>query len=674
MSPAPTALLRRIVRAQVDKQPEWRTPNSWADEDGMYAGHGQVWLYRQMPNALLRSHESLDRALLSLAQALPGREIQILLHTWEHLEDPAPATPHALAAFQKASMQFLVPTRAAVIGVALQPDSGSRPALVDEVQRAADDVLGEGVPEFSAFDADRASVDAALSALSAEPLSRPVMNFLESWYSLGVVTDLEATEQDEMVALPKGARLEFATAGPLRGELAAGEVPSATERGATVLSVRGTLSVQPGPARTPARGVLMRTSVIYGRRAERTRAPLPIALRDLPNVAPRPLPLRQLAALHETLPCSPKRLAATHQRVGAAELRAFGFADLRAPGADAGLLLGTGGPAMARPVLLNPLAGNGIAVTLGDSASGKTFLCEVVATQAKLGGFRVLYLGTSSTSGAGFADLTGAPCWSPGSPGDLDPFRWTPTTRALALHRDLLATVGQDLSPQEAAGIQAGFMRAEHVAVGDLATVLRLSDSQTGVAKLMRALRRHPAASSLVAGSAAPASTLPNQLVVDLSALKQHPGLLAVAIATLLTHVACTEGGPSLVIVDEGAELVAHPAMASALAAAAASPSTAVLMTALARDVAPEMAIADHRFVLSTGNSAAVSFVGAEPGPALMRWMDEATATIAESVVEIPSAGLYRTPEGTTSGFQMGPWPERATLALTRGLATRNAS
>lgn len=671
---APQGALSTAVRSKVDKPPVWMTPHEWSDTGGMYAGHGQAWIYRQLPARVLRDPGAMEDALRALAAALPGRQAHILLHAWEHLQEPNPATPAPLAAFQRASLRFLVPTRAATLGVQLAAAPG-KASLPGEAAAAVDGVLGEGVPDFSLFDTDRAAVDEVLGRIGATPLPRLAADYLESWYTLGVLTDTEAIERDDLIFIGPEARLEFATAGPLRGDLEDAQIPPANEQGATVLSVRGTLVPLGGGSATPPSGALMRASVIYGRRATTTLAPLPVTLRELKNVSPRPLPLRQLAALHETLPCSPKRLAPTHQRVGVAELRAFGFGDPKAPGADAGLLLGTGGATMSRPVHVDLTSGNGVAVVLGDTGAGKTFLAEVLSTQAHLGGSRTLYLSGDPDAGTGYCALTGASSWAPAHPGDLDPFRWAPARDAIALHRDAVTELSGALTAAEVAGVEVGFQRATHVDARDLQTVMRLTESPTGVAKVMRELRRNPTARILSADTPGPSAHLPGAVRIDLSPLSASPAVTALSAATLVTHALRTATGPTLVVLDSLSPSLGHPALERVLAEALRTPGFAVLVTS--RDgLAPASALtsADHRFVLSTNNEAAVRFAAPECGPLLMRWMLDAVPSFQSDVISEPAAGIYLPPTGTVTSFQMGPWPDHATRALTRGRAVRYAA
>lgn len=653
----PGGALRKVIRKAVDRQPVVLTPHQWADAGGLYATRTDGWLYQQLPDRVLREPGHLEELLNTFAKQLPGRQVHLLVHAWEYLADPDPATPPRLAAFQKDTLAFLTPVRTASVGVQLTA-APSATSVKAQIHTAVDELLGEDIPDLGGYDEDRERVLEALQAVGARPLPRHVANFMECWYTLGTVTDVDVTEYDDMVLLDEG-RIEMVGAGPLTGDVEAASLPNPGERGAIVLSIRGTLAE--AAEATTRRGVLMRASVVYGRRAVTPLSPLSMALRSMPNVSPRPLPLRQLDALDETLPCSTRRLDPTHQKVGADQLRALGFADITATGALSGLLIGPGGPTMTRPVLVNPLAGGGVMAALGDPGSGRSFLTQVLTFQANLGGFRTAYLTGTGRTGGGLARLSGTAALAPGSPGELEALRWVPAAEALALWRELLRSLELGLTEEESAGLDAGFARAVHAPQQGLDTVLRLADSTTAVAKVMRALRRDPTLAVLLGSG--PSQQLPDSALVGLHNVA--PGAArATAAATLLRHVALRDTTPALVALDDfsGTEL-SHPALRGALARTAGRSTSVVVVARTVEDLPPEIRAAGHRFVLSTTDEQSVEFIGTAPTPELMAWLRQASPGQGDH--PLPS-GLYRGPEEEAPvGFQSGPWPDPVVTALT---------
>lgn len=658
MTKSPSSLSRalsavlRTARSTVDRQPVWATPHQWADADGMYAGNGQVWLYRQLPPQVLYDLPALGNLLSTWHAGMGEREVHLLLHTWERPSEPPAGTPAALATFQSRAIGFLVPVRHALVGIRLTA-AQTATELMTELDDTIDTLLAEDVPDFPAYDDDRARVTRTLAESGATALDRTTSGSLESWYTLGSPVDVAVTERDDRVSVPGGAVIEMATAGPIDDHPSAGRVPGAGNRGATVVSIRGTLTSEG----------LTRTSVVYGRRAEAPTVPWPVALRDLPAVTPRPLPLRQLTALDETLPCSLRRVDPSHLKVDAERLRALGFTDTLPAGAESGLLMGIGGPTMTRPVHMNPFGGNGVALLAGDTGCGKSFLAELLATQAQLGGIAVTVVGVGDRTGRGFAALTRAATWRPAGAGDLDPFRWMPAADALALHQALAQVVPAGLTAAEEAGVTAGFTRAARTGAADLISALALSDSTTGVAKLRRALARHPIAGLLVSPGPVAAAALPSALAVDLAAVADDPAMTALAAATVLGSAVRRARGPHLVVLDGLDHALAHPGLAGWIAEAARSAQVAVLVTVRSLDAYPPGGPRPAHMVAMAGSDPRLlEAVGKEPTPSNLQWLADAVP----GGTGIGSAAcVYRPPAGASFGVQVGPWPADVTTALT---------
>jgi hypothetical protein len=648
-----TSRVRRRVqgtlRAARQRPLVWRTPHQWAAEDGMYAGNGQVWLYRGLPEQALRDPDVLEQ-ILAAVTATGEREVHLLVHVWEHVPVPPAGTPEPLARFQAASLRRAAPVRRGAVGVRLIP-AGTRTGFAEEIWAAVDAALGEAVPDFAAYDADRQLVGAALTQAGAVPLPAAAVGALESWYTLGAPQDALVVERDDHVLVDGGAGLiELVAAGTVTGSTPAA-VPAAGPRGAVVVSVRGTLNAGP---------VLDRASVIYGRRCADPRAPLEVSLRTLPDVSARPLPLRQLAALDETLPCSTRRLVPTHNHVTAAGLAALGVGDPDALGAASGLLAGTGGQGMTEPVLVNPFTGTGVTCLVGEAGAGKSFLAESLAYQAHLAGIGVTYVSCDGRGGDGFARAAGAARWRPDQPGDLDPFRWLDPTDAVTAHGHLIGELDTGLTAVEEAGLLTGFARASQVGAPDLLTVLGLGESTTAVAKVRRAIVRHRAAKLLVADQSPVRAALPRTVWVDLSALAGDP-IQAVATATVLAHVRTAGQGPRIVVVD-GLPEAAHPAL-TAQVAAATDDGVALVVTTTSVDVASKLERGGHLFVLAGAGEAGMTMAGVTVTP---RTLELLAGPQPDPEAPWPRAAtcLYRPPGGRPTTVEVGPWPDDVMAAL----------
>lgn len=672
--PDPRDLLRGALKASVDRQPTWSTPHTWADTDGLYANDQEAWLYRALPDVVMREPARLGELLLALARQFPGRQAHLLTHGWEHLPSAPAGTPPALAAFQTEALNFLTPVRTGVIGLELAAAPAGRVSPWQELTAAVDDLLGEATPDFCVYDADREAVTSALDEVGTATLGRRAAAYLESWFTLGAGSDVAASEGDDVIRIgATSSSIELVTAGPLEGELVPGRLDDIPQ-GAVILSVRGALAVAGDESGAPT-GVLMRTSVIFGRRADKPEAPFNVALRTLKSITTQPLPLRQLDALHETLPCSPRRLAPNHQRVGARELTAMGFGDSGAPGAVSGLLLGRGGRSMTRPVYVNPLAGNHLTLVTGRSGAGKTFVAEALALQAKLGGFDVTYIAGDTDSGAALTALLGTPVWTPSGAGDLDPFRWLEPGAALNLVAALVAGLDAALTADELAAVTAGFSRSGRLGAASLLAALGLIDSPTAVAKIRRALSRGTGRLLASTADVPAAGALPGALRVDLSAFAAEPRHAAVAAATLAAHACATAAAPRLIVVDGLGAGLPHPAWDSAVLAATQNPHAALLVTADSATAAgPVWHGAGNVVTLAGSGAEGLALTGLEATPARLSWLEDAAAVLTEGEVLLSAAGVYRAPDGSPTGVSIGPWPVAALQVLTRGGATRYAS
>lgn len=662
----PMAMLRSFVRTQVDTQPQWWTPHSWADTDGLFATKDQAWLFRQLPASHLRSAQLLDGVLAALGPLGAGRDVQFLMHTWQHVQDPAPGTPEALAAFQRDSMQFLVPTRAVAVGVRLRAGGPTSTTLggglTRDVHDAADRLLGEQVPQLDAYDADRAAVGAALDGAGAVLMSRRCADMVEAWYTLGVAEDTECVEKDDYLVFPRTSQqLELVAVNGVVGDVV-NDMPAPSASGVNILSVRGTVRAHGAGA------VLMNASALYGRLSDQAFAPWSVDLRPMVGVSTRPLPLRQLVALDETLPCSTRRISPTLQKVSGATLRTLGIADAAAPGAPAGLLVGTGGVDMSRPAMLDPFAGDRRCVVVGRGGAGKTFMAEGLAYQAHLAGFRVLFL-SGEGGDSRFRQLSGAPSWAPANPGDLDPYRWLPPSLAAQVVARAVDVLQADLSDTERAGLAAGLRRAQQAQVGDLRSALQLSDSPSAVAKVLRAARTGPASLLLGAREATRAS-LPDQLHVDLRHLTGHPEVAALAMLVLIS--ACAPDARATMVVADGlGDALARPGLSSAFQVMADAPTVALLTTATSAAQLPgPLRDASHRFLLSSSDPGDLRWLSTEPTPALLQWLDDAIPVVTGGAVAAAAAGLYSLQGRKVTGVQVGPWPEPVLQVLTAGNAS----
>jgi hypothetical protein len=693
----PLEAFRARVKQALERVPVWKTPAAWADAGGLYATLTQGWVYREFPLTLLRPDADgrvpLDDLTQQLAAQRPDREIHIVLHAWEHQAQVPHGTPAGLADYLEPAMSFFVPTRRLLIGVRLDPAPDTRSRLQvwkQDLNHALDTLLGEAVPPFADWAADRAAVTEILEAAGGFAPTTEAAAHLDGWYTLGAPVDVRADERDEVIALGVSDVIEMVAAAALTpGEHTPLPLMPGGQRGSTVASVRGVLQPdesQPSPSAPRPTGFLNRASVVLGRRSQDARAPWPVTLRALPGLEQRPLPLRQLRGLEETLPCAPGRVSPVLHRLRAAHLAQAGVTDTGSPGDDTGLFLGLASPAFANPCfvdLLTPAAST-VLVT-GEPGAGKTFLAESLAVQSHHAGSPVTYAAFTTGGGQGFAELTGAPVVTVAAPGCLDPFRTLPAQTAAALVAATLPALVPDLTAAELAGLQAGFRRAAAAGVTSFDQVLALASHKAAVARVRRAGKRDPLV-ALITGTPAPGQSpdLPIGAVLDFTAALAGAGetglsraqgaLVDLACATLLHRAAALRSDlPAVVVLDGAGSALVGSATPAALTGPPGSVHT-VVITSLTSAAAPAAPHCTTVVCLAESDPAqaraAFSMTGVPLPENGTDWLAAAGATVEDGTVQQAATGLLRDRAGRSTTVLIGPVPKPSLPALTRGRAT----
>lgn len=428
----------------------WTTPWAWRDAGGCYVGHNrQVWLYRQVtvnplqwedPNTRLGLGSPLANMLAELgatAKDMMGgmrslsrnREIHILSVTYETEAKAPEGTPPDLQEYLDSTLNFLVPTKALLIGVRLRssivPTSSSKTSPLSQVKDMMVKALGEESPDLDSYQKDRELVEGILSRNGGGTVpTRDVLAQLESWYNLGRGPDASIVESKDVLYVDEGDTLELSAL--MRFDNPVMYAPDAQwaldaqshPAGPSVISIRGELepsSVSRKRARGSQRKVLanMEEEAVTGdlERAEQSetfalakevenfirsgREPLITAcsiimvrqvngdvnetyvdeLRNTYGIEMTPLVHRQLDGLDETLPCSSKRVNPHLQDVSVSMLAYAGLQGFSNLGDGTGIFTGLVDPDYT-PCYLNPLGAPAADLPpamaiCGDAGSGK---------------------------------------------------------------------------------------------------------------------------------------------------------------------------------------------------------------------------------------------------------------------------------------------------------------
>jgi len=494
----------RAGKHDVETSTLWTTPWAWRDTEGFYVGHsGEAWLYRKLPiNPLV--WEDPRRRLdvgdpvatvlaeigalstdptMGMAVLADEREIHILSVTWDEPGEPPAGTPEALAEFQQACLNFLLPRKALVIGVKLKNKSallsGGAKGVVAGLKNIGEKALAESVPSREQWDEDFEKIDRILKRAGAMPLERNELAQIESWFNLGRGPDVLLQVTKDSIYVDDFDRIELAyvrnfaeqwrDAPDFQWALDAATHPN----GPSVVSVRGSLQT-PNAARGRARSglrrrraqmeeemltgdieriedttsyqqsqmvenwiainrepLLTKCSILMARRVRDADETYIDELRNMHGIEVAPLVMRQLEALDETLPCSTKRVNPSLQDVSLSQLAYCGLQGWSNLGDKKGVYIGLADPDYT-PVYLDllgaPEANKPPAMAIfGEPGSGKTYLCQMIATQAVLEGKQVIFINPKGfDSLSPFAELVGGTVVKmsqlEGQSGYFDPF------------------------------------------------------------------------------------------------------------------------------------------------------------------------------------------------------------------------------------------------------------
>lgn len=381
--------LKGQIKEKTTITPTFFTPTEWGDEDGLFYGNNQAWLYRQLPISIVAEQaETLDVLLQGLAKLVGKRNIHLVVHGWEETAEVPPNV--SSPGYVKDSLRMLVPRHTICIGVQLKADpdelkkaQSAKNVLFDIIDKS----LEEWVPNLDMYDTDRERISHYLETFGATQVTQVALRMLEQWYTLGVPKDLELTEEDDHIFIRDTEVIELLSIRSFAETLpqVADVLVNPGNNGAVVVSVRGHLTVlNEKDTRGKSRdGALSAASIVVGRRAERGVHRLEDYYSVIDALETKPLPMRQLPALLETLPCHPNKVDPNLYNVNADQLRIVGFSEPTPLGDNSGLYIGLASPNFTYPFFIDPQKDPASRhFIVGEKTSGKTFLLNSLTFQA----------------------------------------------------------------------------------------------------------------------------------------------------------------------------------------------------------------------------------------------------------------------------------------------------
>lgn len=437
----------------------------------------------------------------SLRQLSNNREVHMISITWEAEVTPSTAATEKLAELQREFLDYTAPRRALLLGVRLRSAaSGSGPSLLDQAKSAATKMLLEDVPDRAAYAKDREFIHATCSRYGARLPAKDEVAQLESWFNRGNGPHTTIIEEVTSLRVPTYDTFEFSAV--MRFDNPILQAPDAQwaleakshPYGPVAISVRGELEptvVTRSRARRAQRRVeaTMQEEAATGdlERVEYSQTfrqakefedflvnssePIitncsilmarPVRLADetyidyLQNsygIEVKPLEHRQIRALDEMLPCSTRRTNPFLQDISISMVAYAGMNGFSALGDREGLYVGVAHPDYT-PVFLDPGGAakeNKPAAMLvaGDSGSGKSFLCQMMALQAAAAGQTTIFINPKGFDTlAPMAEFGGGRVVKMSAledePGAFDPFRYAPGPMAAEIATNhILAVLG----------------------------------------------------------------------------------------------------------------------------------------------------------------------------------------------------------------------------------------
>lgn len=382
----------------------------------------------QLEQALIELGESSKESPLAIAGVgADNRDIHMVAITWDRLATPPKGTPDGLKPYLEESLGFLVPAKTLLIGVRLRGAGGldltRKTSLMAQLKEIGTQLLAEATPDPDRFEADRATVAAILGRAGCKAPRADALRQLESWYNLGRGTDALIVEERDHITVDGVDQIELAAVQDF--DVSVRRAPhfqwvldaETHEEPCRVVSIRAELE-PPSTARKRARSTMRRiksqideemqandlenpeysdtfqlaqsledhfinaneplltkVSMIMARRANDAPETYVDRLRNDLQIDVRPLTMRQLPALTETLPCAVQRVNPFLQDLSVGMIAyagLHGFSDL---GDSKGVFVGLTHPNLT-PCFMEPLGAPAnnkppLTAVFGDPGSGK---------------------------------------------------------------------------------------------------------------------------------------------------------------------------------------------------------------------------------------------------------------------------------------------------------------
>jgi hypothetical protein len=706
---------------------------------------------------------STDPAL-GVAMLAEERELHIISVTWEELGSPATEITPELTAFQAACLDFLLPRKVLALGVKLKTGSSSttqKKTWWQQLRGLGEKALGEDVPDRDQWSADYDRIDTIMRRHGAEHLDRTERSQIESWFNHGQGPDVLIKVTSDSIIVDDDDRIELAVVRGFNNQIM--ESPGSQwmldavthPAGPSAISVRGQLQTA-NAARSRARSGLRRRRAqmeeerLTGdiERVEDTRSYAqsqqieafialnqePIItkcsivmaarrnldvtetymdeLRNLHGIDVAPLVMRQLDALDECLPCSGKRMNPFLQDITISMLAYCGLQGWSNLGDEKGVFMGLtdpddtpcyldllGAPAANRPPAF---------AIFGDPGGGKTFLCQLIATQAALAGQQVIFI--NPKAGDSLATFAKQPAINgtvikmtqlEKEGGYFDPFYYTAPGMAAEIATDFILAVlggtgvqGAGFDGSQELKLSSGLRRGAAGGARCVAEALQYVDDPD-VVRMVNEQMESSALFALGIGKTpkAPYHSTSGLTLIEFDRKLDFPergkrssdysraervALAAVRLVTRASLEILMTSGGGVLIVDEAWTFLSHSAGLAALQQIGREGRSNNILPIFATQRVDDLiregidmeSYISRVMVMELREerdaTAALKLCGLDPTPERIRWLRQAGPQAGNSVRPFrPAMGLHRDLQDRHAAIYVGPVPLDVVEAFT---------
>jgi hypothetical protein len=716
----------------------------------------QLSVQRRLQNLLVELGETSREAPPGLRSTVSDyREVHLVGITWEDDAQPPDGTPDELSDYMGEFLGFAVPRKTVLVGVRLRRAGlgaglpGGSKKLLEQLKAQISTLLAEDVPPLELYMGDIELFDSLVSRNRGRVPTEEELRQLESWYNLGRSPDALVFEErnhlriEEIDKIELAAVVDFSTVPRYAPFFQWAAEAEAHAEGVRMISVRAELEPAVAARRrarnsqrrvrsqideerasgdidrpeysdtmalaqaveehfmTTNEPLLTKCSIVLARRATNADETYIDYLRNYFGIEVRPLTMRQLPALEETLPCARARVNPFLQDVTIGMISYAGMLAHSDLGDPKGVYLGLTQPnhSLAFLDLLGAPARNKtpICAIFGEPGSGKTFLAQSISYQAVLSGLPVIFINPKGhDSLANLARLAGGQVVSmskmASTTGAFDPFRYEDPEIAAEILGTHILSVMDGFTEKEELRLTYGLVKGAESGARCAADALRAVGDREIVSRVLEQVR----SSALFAlgfgfepveqrNNAEGLTLIEFDRKLDLPDPHAQPdtykrqqriALGAISLVTRASLSVLARAGGGVMVLDEAWTFLSHPSGMAAMQQLGREGRSLNVLPIFATQRVSDLVGSDMEGYISRvfcmqmrderEATAALQICGLEPSAARLRWLSEAGPQPRRGSTPARWAmALHRDLDNRHAALLLGPTPQRAYEAFT---------